>query len=298
MGEALTEGRNPASAEIDRLPTLEMLRVINNEDARVAAAVGRELPRIAAAVDAIAERLERGGRLVYVGAGTSGRLGVLDAAECPPTFSVPPSMVQALIAGGERALRESVEGAEDSEEQGHADLALLPVMACDAIVGIAASGTTPYVLGAIAEARARDALTVGIACNPGTPLEALVDLPITPLVGPEVIAGSTRLKAGTAQKLVLNMLSTGAMIRLGKTYGHLMVDLQATNDKLRRRARQIVSEATGLSAEEAAALLERCGGEVKTALVSHLAGVTPDEARIGLEAARGSVRAVLQRGGL
>jgi N-acetylmuramic acid 6-phosphate etherase len=297
MGEALTEERNPATAELDRLPTLEMLRLMNNEDARVAAAVGRELPHIAAAVDAIAERLERGGRLIYVGAGTSGRLGVLDASECPPTFGIPPGQVQALIAGGDRAVREMVEGAEDAEEQGHADVALLAVMGCDAVVGIAASGATPYVLGALAEARARHALTVAITCSRGAPLENLADMAITPLVGPEVIAGSTRLKAGTAQKMVLNMLSTGAMVRLGKTYGNLMVDLQARNDKLRRRARRIVVEVTGLPEEQAAELLERANGEVKTAIVSHLAGVTPDEARIGLQAARGRVRDVLQRTG-
>jgi len=294
MDPAVTEERNPASAEIDRLPTLEMLRVMNSEDARVAEAVGRELARIAAAVDAIAERLERGGRLIYVGAGTSGRLGVLDAAECPPTFSAPPEMVLGVIAGGDRALRGEVEGAEDSEEQGHTDLALLAVMGRDAVVGVTASGSTPYVLGALAEARARDALTVAVACNRGTPLEALADIAITPLVGPEVVAGSTRLKAATAQKMVLNMLSTGAMIRLGKTFGNLMVDLQATNSKLRRRARRTVVQATGLQEEAAASLLERCAGEVKTAIVCHLAGVTPEEARIGLEAGQGRVRAVLQ----
>ena len=295
MNRAVTEARNPASAEIDRLPTLEILRIMNGEDARVAEAVARELPRIAAAVDAIVERLERGGRLIYVGAGTSGRLGVLDAAECSPTFGTPPEMVVGVIAGGERALRESVEGAEDSEEQGHADLALLAVTGRDAVVGLTASGTTLYVLGALAEARPRGALTVGVTCNRGTPLEALADIAITPIVGPEVIAGSTRLKAGTAQKMVLNILSTAAMIRLGKTYSNLMVDLQATNSKLRWRALRIVMEATALSEEEAASLLERCAGEVKTAIVCHLAGVTPEEARMGLEAGRGRVRAVLRR---
>lgn len=295
MGRVLTEERNPASMEIDRLPTLEMLRIINNEDARVAAAVGKELPNIAKAVDAIVERLERGGRLIYVGAGTSGRLGVLDASECPPTFSAPLGMVHGLIAGGDVALRRAVEGAEDSEEAGHNDLALLPVMSCDTVVGLSANGGAPYVLGALREARAREALTVGVTCNPGSPMEELVDVAIVPVVGPEVITGSTRMKAGTAQKMVLNMLSTGAMIRLGKTYGNLMVDLQATNNKLRRRAQRIVAEATGLPAGDAAELLERCDGEVKTAIVCHLAGVTPDEARIGLQAAKGRIRAVLTR---
>jgi N-acetylmuramic acid 6-phosphate etherase len=297
MGRKTTEERNPAAAEIDRLPTIEMLRVMNNEDAKVAAAVGRELPRIGAAVDAIAERLERGGRLIYVGAGSSGRLGMLDASGCAPTFGVPPGMVTGLIAGGDRALREPVEEAEDSEEAGHSDLALLAVMGCDAVVGLSASGSAPYVLGAMAEARARGSLTVGLACNRGAPLEEMVDIAITPLVGPEVIAGSTRLKAGTAQKMVLNMLSTGTMIRLGKTYGDLMVDLQASNRKLRERARRIVAEAAGLREPEAAEWLERCDGEVKTAIVCCLAGVTPEEARMGLQAGRGRLRDVLSRTG-
>lgn len=289
----VTEARNPASAEIDRLPTLQMLQIINREDAMVPKAVGKELPHIAAAVDAIVERIQRGGRLIYVGAGTSGRLGALDASECPPTFSTPPDLVVAVIAGGDRALRETAEGAEDCEEAGHADLALLAVTSHDAVVGLAASGSTPYVLGALAEARARGALTISVACNPGAPIAALADIAITPVVGPEVISGSTRMKAGTAQKLVLNMLSTCTMIRLGKTYGNLMVDLQATNAKLRRRAQRIVAQATGLGHEEAAALLQACGGEVKTAIVSHLAGLSPDEARERLQAAGGRVRAAL-----
>jgi len=289
-----TEARNPASAKIDRLPTLRMLQVINREDARVPKAVAKELPHIAAAVDAIAARLQSGGRLIYVGAGTSGRLGVLDASECSPTFGTPPDLVVAIIAGGDRALREAVEGAEDSEEAGHADLALLAVTGHDAVVGLAASGSTPYVLGALAEARARGALTVSVSCNPGAPIAALVDIAITPVVGPEVISGSTRMKAGTAQKLVLNMLSTGTMIRLGKTYGDLMVDLQATNAKLRRRAQRIVAQATDLPSDQAAALLHDCDGEVKTAIVSHLARITPLEARARLEAAGGRVREALE----
>jgi len=293
MGHMPSEGRNPASAEIDRLPTLKMLQVINREDAAVPRAVARELPQIAAAVDAIVARLQAGGRLIYVGAGTSGRLGVLDASECPPTFGTPPGLVVALIAGGDRALREAVEGAEDSEEAGRADLALLAVTVHDAVVGLAASGRTPYVLGALAEARTRGALTVSISCNPGAPVAALADIAITPVVGPEVISGSTRMKAGTAQKLVLNMLSTGAMIRLGKTYGNLMVDLQPTNTKLRQRARRIVAEATGLRADQAEALLQSCDGEVKTAIVSHLAGLSPEEARARLQAAGGRVRTAL-----
>lgn len=295
MNHAVTEARNPASAGIDQLPALEIVRIMNSEDAHVAEAVAKELPRIAAAVDAIVERLERGGRLIYVGAGTSGRLGVLDAAECPPTFGTPPEMVIGLIAGGEQALRDSAEGAEDSEEQGHADLALLAVTGRDAVVGLTASGTTLYVLGAIAEARPRGALTVGVACNRGTPLESLADITIAPVVGPEVVAGSTRLKAGTAQKMVLNMISTATMIRLGKTYSNLMADVQATNSKLQRRAVRVVVEATGLPEEEAVSLLERCAGQVKTAIVTHLASVTPEEARASLEANGGRVRAVLRR---
>ncbi len=295
MDRPLTEERNPQAAQIDRLPTLEMLRVMNREDATVAGAVGKELPRVAAAVDAIVDRMRRGGRLIYIGAGTSGRLGVLDAAECPPTFGIPPGQVIGVIAGGDRALRESVEAAEDSEEAGRTDLALLAVMACDAVVGISASGSTPYVLGALSEAKARGALTIAVTCNRGTPLGALADIAICPVVGPEVIAGSTRLKAGTAQKLVLNMLSTGTMIRLGRTFGDLMVDLQATNAKLRRRACRIVAAATGLPEGEAAALLERCGGHVKCAILSQLAGMTPEEARLALEARQGDLRAALEQ---
>ncbi len=297
VGQSVTEERNPASADIDRLPTLAVLQVMNREDGLVAKAVGKELAHVAAAVDAIVERLARGGRMIYVGAGTSGRLGVLDAAECPPTFGTPPEMVQAIIAGGDAALRASVEGAEDSEEAGHVDLALLAVTAHDAVVGLAASGSTPYVLGALAEAATRGALTVGVTCNRETPLAGLVDIAIVPLVGPEVIAGSTRLKAGMAQKMVLNMLSTAAMIRLGKTFGNLMVDVQPTNDKLRRRARAIVAEAARVSEDTAAQLLAACNGEVKTAIVSHLAGVTPEEARQRLQATGGRVREALHRGG-
>jgi len=293
VAEIETEACNPASAELDRLSTLQILQVINREDALVARAVGKELGPIAQAVDAIVERLEHGGRLFYVGAGTSGRLGLLDAVECPPTFGTPPEMVQAVIAGGEPALHGTVPGAEDSEQAGHGDLAFLAVTARDAVVGLSASGSTPYVLGALAEAQARGALTVAVTCNRDTPLAALVDIAITPLVGPEVIAGSTRMKAATAQKMVLTMLSTAAMVRLGKTYGNLMVGLQATSDKLRRRAQRIVAKATHLPEAKAAALLNACDGEVKTAIVSHVAHVTPDEARLALQAAGGRVREAL-----
>lgn len=289
----LTEATNAATVDIDTLPTLEMVRRINDEDHRVAPAVAAELPAIARAIDAIAERMRRGGRLIYIGAGTSGRLGVLDAAECPPTFSTSPDQVIALIAGGERALTHAIEGAEDDADAGARDIAALNVTERDCVVGIAASGRTPYVIGGMREAKRRGAFVVSVACNRPAPIHDLADVSIAPLVGPEVIAGSTRLKAGTAQKMVLNMLSTGAMIRLGKTFGNLMVDVQATNTKLRERARRIVAQACNLSEEAADALLARCDGEVKTAIVVARAGVSPDEARARLRAANGVVRDAL-----
>src|SRR5579872_6189782 len=235
LASLTTETRNPRSTHIDELPTLEMLTVINDEDATVATAVRAELPHIARAVDAIAERFTRGGRLFYIGAGTSGRLGVLDASECPPTFSVPPDLVQGLIAGGDRALRLSSEHSEDSREEGARDLAAAGFAADskpDTLVGIAASGRTPYVLGALDYARQRDALTIGLSCVPNSALAQAAEIAITPATGPEVLTGSTRLKAGTATKLVLNMLSTGVMVRTGLTYGNLMVNVQPTNAKL------------------------------------------------------------------
>ena len=292
----LTEARNAQSEHIDELPTLELVRLINAEDARVASAVAAELPRIAEAIDKVAERMRAGGRLIYAGAGTSGRLGVLDAAECPPTFGTPPAQVRALIAGGPRAITDSVEGAEDDVQAGARDVASLDVNAGDSVVGIAASGETPYVLGALEEARRRRALTISLVCNRPAPLEALADIAIAPLVGPEVLTGSTRLKAGTAQKMTLNMLSTGVMIRLGKTLGNLMVDVQPLNAKLRERARRIVAEATGLDTALAAQLLERCGGEVKTAILAALTGLNPDAARSRLAASGGIIRAALREG--
>jgi len=293
LGGLDTERVNPATVGIDRLDPLALVRAMNAEDATVAGSVAAELPRVAEAVAGIARRLRRGGRLVYVGAGTSGRLGVLDAAECPPTFGTPPELVVGLIAGGPAALTEAVEAVEDRAEAGRDDAAGLGIGAADAVVGIAASGRTPYVLGAVAYAREQGALTIGLACNRGTPLAERVEIMIAPVVGPEVIAGSTRLKAGTAQKLVLNMLSTGAMVLLGKTYGNLMVDLRATNAKLRRRAVAIVRAATGLGEAEAAALLRAADGEAKTAIVAARAGVDPAGARARLAAAGGSVRAAL-----
>jgi N-acetylmuramic acid 6-phosphate etherase len=287
---SFTETRNPATTDIDHVSTLQMIELMAAEDATVAVAVAAETVRIAAAVDAIAARMRQGGRLIYIGAGTSGRLGVLDAAECPPTFSTPPHQVIALIAGGNQAMFQAVEGAEDDPSLGEQAIAALEVANLDSVVGIAASGQTPYVLGGIAAARQRGALTVGIACNHPSPLTSQVDMSIAPLVGPEVIMGSTRLKAGTAQKLILNRLSTGVMIQLGKTYSNLMVDLQATNQKLQRRCQRMVELACGLDPAPAADLLQACGGQVKVAIVAALAGVDPNVARERLTTAGGVVR--------
>jgi N-acetylmuramic acid 6-phosphate etherase len=288
-----TESRNPASEQIDSLPPLDIVRLINAEDARVAEAVGREAEPIARAIEIIAERLQQGGRLVYLGAGTSGRLGVLDASECPPTFSVPAGMVVGIIAGGSAALTQAIEGAEDDRDQGARDLAAIGLSAGDVLVGIATSGRTPYVLGGLAYARSLGAATIGLACNRGTELTAACDLMIAPVVGPEVISGSTRMKAGTATKLVLNTLTTGAMILLGKTYGNLMVDLRATNSKLVSRTRRIVAELTGLSEASAESLLAQCGGELKTAVVAQRLGISPELARERLSRHAGHLRAAL-----
>jgi len=274
-----TEKVNPATIEIDRMSPLEIVQVINDEDAKVAQAVKQVLPQIAGAIEEIAARLRGGGRLVYFGAGTSGRLGALDASECPPTFNVPQEMVIACIAGGTQALGQAHEDFEDSSEAGQVDAARLGVCEKDAVIGITASGRTPYVRGAIAYAKERDALTIGLACNANTPLEQEVEIMIAPVVGPEVITGSTRLKAGTAQKMVLNMLSTGTMILLGKTLGNLMVDVQATNYKLQQRALSIVRQATGLNDDAARMLLETSGGEVKTAILVARANIPPEQAR-------------------
>jgi N-acetylmuramic acid 6-phosphate etherase len=278
------------------LTAAQITALMNAEDSRVAEAVRSELPCVAEAVELIEARLRDGGRLIYVGAGTSGRLGVLDAAECPPTFSTPPGMVLGLIAGGEPALTRAVEAAEDSREAGREDLEAVNVGPKDVVVGITASGVTPYVLGALAKAGQCGAATVGLTCGTTDLLADLVAIVIAPRVGPEVIAGSTRLKAGTAQKMVLNMLSTAAMVRLGKVYGNLMVDVRPTNRKLRSRARRIVGEVTGLAGAEAERLLEQCGWEVKTALVTRLAGLAPEEARERLSRAGGRVAEALAEG--
>jgi len=291
-----SEQVNPASQSIDRMSALDIARLMNAEDATVARAVESQLAQIARAVEAIAARLQAGGRLIYIGAGTSGRLGALDAVECPPTFNVSPERVVGRIAGGTFAWTAAVEDAEDRADLGAADVAALQVRAEDTVVGIAASGRTPYVLGALDAARATGALTVGLTCNANTPLERAVEIMIAPVVGPEVIAGSTRLKAGTAQKMVLNMLSSGVMVLLGKTYGNLMVDVQATNAKLRARALAIVASATGVDAGAAETLLTAAGGEVKTAIVMGLTKSSPEEARTRLAAHGGVLRAALEAG--
>jgi N-acetylmuramic acid 6-phosphate etherase len=289
----LTESRNPHSESIDALSPLEIVRLMNAEDAKVVNAVEAEAESIAQAIEWAADRFRRGGRLIYVGAGTSGRLGVLDAAECPPTFSTPPEMVVGLIAGGSTALTRAIEGAEDSPDRGAADVAALDVGALDLVVGIATSGRTPYVLGAVREARRRGAATVGITCNRPSLLGGEVDLDIAPLVGAEVISGSTRLKAGTATKMILNMITTGAMVGIGKTLGNRMVDLRPTNEKLRIRSRRMLRELAGIDDDRAREILARCEGHLKRALVVAMANVEPDVAQALLDAHGGQIRLVL-----
>jgi N-acetylmuramic acid 6-phosphate etherase len=278
----ITEQSNPQTADIDRLPTLEALQIINSEDRKVAQAVERVLPAVARAVDGIADRLERGGHLYYVGTGTSARLGVLDAAECPPTFGVSPDLVQGVIAGGYDACYRAVEASEDDREAGARDLQARGVDAGDAVVGIAASGRTPYTIGAIEYARSIGALTICITCNEGTELARAVEIPIEPVVGPEVIAGSTRLKAGTAQKLVLNMLSTMSMVRLGYVTGNRMTNLLTRNEKLRRRALGILMAECGLDQDEARSLLEMTDWDLRVAIVMRKANANREEAERAL----------------
>lgn len=294
LSRITTEQRNPKTAVIDTLPTRDMLRVINEEDARVAPAVAEQLLFIAQAVDGIVDRIRDGGRLIYIGAGTSGRLGVLDASECPPTFNTPPELVIGLIAGGDHALRHAVEHVEDSPEAGADALRSIDVTERDTVVGIAASGRTPFVLGAIAHANEIGALSVGICNSAEAPLSDVVQIPIAVISGPEVVTGSTRMKSGTAQKLVLNMLSTGAMIKLGKTFGNLMVDVQPTNEKLRVRAVRIVADATGLEPDAAREALAAANGDVKAAIVSTLTGMDPNTAKQRIAAANGRVRTVIE----
>ena len=291
--EPLTEAINDRTRGFDTLTPLEQARLMNEEDRRAPDAVAQVLPQVADAAAGIADALRRGGRLLYVGAGTSGRLAALDAAECPPTFGTAPELVEAVIAGGPGAFARAVEGAEDDAAAGAREMEARGVGPSDAVVGVAASGETPFVLGAVRRARERRALTIAVACSPASSLEAACQIAIVPLSGPEVIAGSTRLKAGTAQKLVLNMLSTLAMVRLGKVYGNLMVDVQVTNEKLRRRAVRIVAAAAGAKETDAVGALARAGGRVPVAIVMLLRDVGPEDAT-RLLAQAGSVRAALE----
>jgi N-acetylmuramic acid 6-phosphate etherase len=292
MHQLVTEAQNPSSSAIDSLSTRDMLRVINSADQEVAISVERELGNVALAVDGIVARLETGGRLFYSGAGTSGRLGVLDASECPPTFNTPPDLVQGLIAGGDHALRHSIERAEDDPEQGKRDLMERGFSAGDALVGIAASGRTPYVLGGLDYARKIGALTIGLSCTTNSEVARAAEIAITPTPGPEVITGSTRLRAGTATKLVLNMISSGVMIRLGYVYGNLMVNVQPTNEKLVDRARRIISSIAGVSYDEATALLTNAAS-VRVAIIMHKLGLSRTDAEARLAAANGRLRAAL-----
>ena len=285
----VTEEPHPASTYLDELPTSEILALMNTADAEVPGAVAREIPRIASAVEAIAAALESGGRLFYIGAGTSGRLGVLDASECPPTFNVPKDLVRGIIAGGEAALIESSEASEDDPAAGARDLLDAGFAAGDVLVGIAASGRTPYVLGAVAKARELGAITCGISCTPDSELSRAVDYPIEPVPGPEILTGSTRLRAGTATKLVLNMISTAVMIRLGHVYGNLMVNVQPSNRKLEARSVRIIQQAAGVSYERATELLEHAGRSVRTAIVMEKRRVNREEAERLLAAAHGRI---------
>ncbi len=289
-----TEEKNRNTEKIDTLSTLEMVRLINEEDKKVAYAVERELARIAEAIDIISVKLREGGRLIYSGCGTSGRLGVLDAAECPPTFSTDPGQVVGLIAGGKEAMFEAVEGAEDNEKLGAEDLQEIGFCDRDVLVGIAASGRTPYVIGAMRYAKSCGAPVIGVACSPGSEIEREAQVAITPTPGPEVVTGSTRMKSGTAQKMVLNMLSTGAMIKLGKVYGNLMVDVKPSNEKLIHRCQRIVSEAGCVTEEEAKTVLIQGDYRPKTAIVMLLRGLGEEEARTLLERNDGKVSAAIK----
>jgi N-acetylmuramic acid 6-phosphate etherase len=288
-----TEQRNPSTMELDKLSPIEIVTIMNDEDAKVATAVKNLLPEISKAVEAIVARLRQGGRVIYIGAGTSGRLGVLDASECPPTFSTTDEFI-GIMAGGDAAIRVAIEGAEDSPELGIEDLTKISVSSKDVVVGLAASGRTPYVLGAVNYARQRGAVTIAVTCNPGSELGKIADIAINIAVGPEVLTGSTRLKSGTAQKMVLNMLSTASMVRCGKTYGNLMVDVKATNLKLIERTVKIVKEATGCDDDSARETLEKCNYRPKTAIVMILADCDEESALQRLESARGFVREAIR----
>ncbi|EFU5019237.1 N-acetylmuramic acid 6-phosphate etherase [Salmonella enterica] len=291
----MTESVNRASLEIDRVSTLGMCRIINNEDKTVPLAVEKVLPAIATAIDVIYAQVSAGGRMIYIGAGTSGRLGILDASECPPTYGVSPGLVIGLIAGGEQAIQHAIEGAEDDGEGGENDLQHIALNENDVVIGIAASGRTPYVIAGLEYARSLGCRTVGISCNPGSAVANAAEIAITPVVGPEVVSGSSRMKAGTAQKLILNMLSTGLMIKSGKVFGNLMVDVVATNEKLHLRQITIVKNATGCTRQEAEAALSACGRHCKTAIVMLLKNLNAAEASLRLEQHGGFIRQVLEK---
>jgi N-acetylmuramic acid 6-phosphate etherase len=297
LGRLVSEERNPRTIDIDLLPTEDVLRRINEEDKGVAFAVEKVIPEIADCVDRITVAFREGGRLIYMGAGTSGRIGVLDASECPPTFRVPPTMVVGLIAGGYDALLEAAEGAEDSRSLGAEALAEIGLAAKDVVVGIAASGRTPWVVGGLDYARKVGATAVALSCNPDSTIAAIADIAISPVVGPEALTGSTRMKAGTAMKLVLNMLTTASMIGIGKTYENLMVDLKASNEKLVARAARIVIQATGCTVDEARLALARTENDVKLAILVVKTGMSPADARSALERSDGFLRQAIEDAG-
>lgn len=294
LGALVSETRNPETMDLDALTTIELVNRFNQQDTLVAQAVKATLPEVARAVDAAALALKAGGRIIYMGAGTSGRLGVLDASECPPTFGVPHGLVVGLIAGGPGALLKAVEGAEDNAQLGEDDLKALSLNAADLVMGLAASGRTPYVIGGLKYANAVGCTTVAVSCNPDSPIAHEADIAISPVVGPEALTGSTRLKSGTAQKLVLNMISTGAMVKFGKVYQNLMVDMKATNIKLVDRACRMVVEATGVTRDVAESVLKQTDFDVKPAILMVLTGLDAPAARAKLTAHQGFLRAALE----
>lgn len=294
LDKLTTESRNPNTLEIDKVSTLEMVKIMNNEDKKVAEAVEKELANIAEAIDGISERMSKGGRLIYIGAGTSGRLGILDASECPPTYGVSEELVQGIIAGGKEAIFRAKEGAEDSKELAVEDLKAIKLTENDTVVGLAASGRTPYVIGGLNYANEIGALTISVSCNKDSEISKYAKIEIAPVVGPEVVTGSTRLKAGTAQKLVLNMLSTGVMIKQGKVYGNLMVDVKASNEKLVERAKRIVCEATGAEREEAERVLEETNYDVKLSILMIISGEGKDKAKEVLDLNNGYIAKALK----
>ncbi len=293
LGKLTTESRNQNTLDIDQVSTLEMVKKINDEDKKVAIAVENELPQIAKAIDSIVERMKKGGRLIYIGAGTSGRLGILDASECPPTYGVSEELVQGIIAGGQEAIFRAKEGAEDSKELAIIDLKDKNINENDTIVGLAASGRTPYVIGGLEYVNEIGALTVSVTCNKDSGVAKVSQISIAPVVGPEAVTGSTRLKSGTAQKLVLNMLSTGTMIKMGKVYGNLMVDVKATNEKLVERSKKIVCEATGVSIQEAEEVLKETDFDVKLAIFMILSNLEKEVAKEKLENSNGYIKEAL-----